>query len=78
MRSEPELRVPQQGRWTYRLDPSKYREFRKKARTLLEKQIREGEMLLEQFEEAAKESGQITVGLGWYQWSDRDPEEEDL
>ena len=78
MRSEPELRVPQQGRWTYRLDPRKYKEFRKRARTLLEKQIREGEMLLEEFEEAAKESGQITVGLGWYQWSDREPGKEDL
>ena len=26
----------------------------------------------------AKESGQITVGLGWYQWSDREPGKEDL
>jgi hypothetical protein len=73
MRSDPEVRVPQQGRWTYRLDPSRYKEFRKRARTLLDKQIREGEMLLEEFEEAAKETGQITVGIGWYQWGDRDP-----
>jgi hypothetical protein len=78
MKSDPEIRVPQQGRWTYRLDPKNYREFRRRARTLLEKQIKEGELLLEEFEEVAKESGQITVGIGWYQWSDREPEEEDV
>ena len=78
MRSDPDLRVPQQGRWTYRLDPANYKEFRKRARTLLEQQIREGEMLLEEFEETAKDSAQITVGIGWYQWTDRDPEEESL
>jgi len=77
MRAEPDTRVPQQGRWTYRLDPKKYREFRRKARQLLEKQIKEGESLLEEFEEPAKEMGQITVGLGWYQWGDLEPEEED-
>jgi hypothetical protein len=77
MRADPETRVPQQGRWTYRLDPERYKEFRKKARMLLEKQIKEGESLLEEFEEPAKDVGQITVGLGWYQWGDLEPEEED-
>jgi hypothetical protein len=77
MRAEPDTRVPQQGRWTYRLDPKKYREFRRRARLLLEKQIKEGESLLEEFEESAKEAGQITVGIGWYQWGDLEPEEED-
>jgi len=77
MRSDPETRVPQQGRWTYRLDPRNYKEFRKRARQLLDKQIKEGESLLEEFEEAAKEPGQITVGIGWYQWGDHEPEEED-
>jgi hypothetical protein len=77
MKAESETRVPQQGRWTYRLDPRNYREFRKKARQLLEKQIKEGESLLEEFEEAAKEPGQVTVGIGWYQWTDQEPEEED-
>jgi hypothetical protein len=77
MKSDPETRVPQQGRWTYRLDPRNYREFRRKARQLLDKQIKEGESLLEQFEEAAKEPGQVTVGIGWYQWTDHEPEEED-
>jgi hypothetical protein len=76
MRSEPEVRVPQQGRWTYRLDPKNYKKFRKRARILLEKQIREGELLLEEFEEAAKKSDQITVGIGWYQWTDQEPGEE--
>jgi hypothetical protein len=74
MRSEPEVRVPQQGRWTYRLDPKNYKEFRKRARTLLEKQIKEGELLLEEFEEPAKRSDQITVGIGWYQWTDQEPD----
>jgi len=78
MRSEPEVRVPQQGRWTYRLDPKNYKEFRRRARTLLEKQIREGELLLEEFEEAAKNSNQITVGIGWYQWTDLEPDDEKL
>jgi hypothetical protein len=77
MRSDPETRVPQQGRWTYRLDPRNYKEFRKRARQLLDKQIKEGESLLEEFEEAAKAPGQITVGIGWYQWGDHEPEEED-
>jgi hypothetical protein len=77
MRAEPDTRVPQQGRWTYRLDPRNYRQFRRKARQLLEKQIKEGESLLEEFEEPAKDVGQITVGLGWYQWGDLEPEEED-
>ena len=25
---------------------------------------------LEQFEEAQKQPGQLTVGIGWYQWGD--------
>jgi hypothetical protein len=77
MRADAETRVPQQGRWTYRLDPDRYKEFRMKARQLLDKQIKEGESLLEDFEEPAKVPGQITVGIGWYQWSDQEPEEED-
>lgn len=76
MNSEPDYRVPQQGRWTYRLSPNRYKEFRAKARALLEQQIKEGESLLEQFEEPKKEPGQLTVGIGWYQWSDHEPEEE--
>jgi len=77
MNSTPETRVPQQGRWTYRLDPDRYMEFRKRARQLLDKQIKEGESLLEEFEEPAKVPGQITVGIGWYQWGDHEPDEED-
>jgi hypothetical protein len=77
MNSSPETRFPQKGRWTYRLDPDRYKEFRKRARQLLDKQIKEGESLLEEFEEAAKQPGQITVGIGWYQWGDHEPEEED-
>ena len=77
MSSDPETRVPQQGRWTYRLAPDKYKEFRKKVRDLLRKQIKEGELLLEEFEEPTKQPGQITVGIGWYQWGDHEPEEED-
>jgi hypothetical protein len=76
MNSDPETRVPQQGRWTYRLDPDNYKKFRKRARQLLDKQIKEGESLLEEFEETAKEPGQITVGIGWYQWADHEPAEE--
>ena len=70
IQSEPEVRVPQQGRWTYRLDPKNYLEFRKRARALLEKQIKEGDELLEEFEEREKQVGQLTVGIGWYQWGD--------
>ena len=76
MKSDKENRVPQQGRWTYRLDPKNYNKFRKQARKLLDKQIKEGESLLEEFEEATKQAGQITVGIGWYQWGDHEPEEE--
>jgi hypothetical protein len=76
MNSSPELRVPQQGRWTYRLDPNNYKRFRQKIRRLLDKQIKEGESLLEEFEEATKQEGQLTVGIGWYQWGDHEPEEE--
>ena len=76
MNSDPELRVPQQGRWTYRLAPDKYREFRKQARKLLEKQISEGEQLLEDFESTSKEPGQLTVGFGWYQWGGHESDEE--
>jgi hypothetical protein len=77
MSSEPETRVPQQGRWTYRLNPEKYKEFRKEVRQLLAKQIKEGESLLEEFEESTKQPGQMTVGIGWYQWRDHESEEED-
>jgi hypothetical protein len=76
MQSGPATRVPQQGRWTYRCDPDRYKEFRLRARELLAKQIKEGESLLEEFEEAAKNPGQITVGFGWYQWGDHEPDEE--
>lgn len=76
MTSDPDLRVPQQGRWTYRLSPDRYREFREEARKLLEKQIGEGEALLEQFEESQKRPGQLTVGFGWYQWGGHDTDEE--
>ena len=74
MGTDPEHRVPQQGRWTYRLDPKNYKKFRTEVRQLLEKQIAEGDMLLEKFEEQKKQPGQITVGIGWYQWGDHEAE----
>ncbi len=77
MSSDPEVRVPQQGRWTYRLNKDRYKEFRSRVRELLGRQIKEGELLLEEFEEPTKKPGQITVGIGWYQWGDHEPEEED-
>ena len=77
MNTDSELRVPQQGRWTYRLPTDRYKEFRTRVRMLLDQQIKEGEALLEEFEEPKKEPGQLTVGIGWYQWSDHEPEEED-
>ena len=49
MESDINSRVPQQGRWTYRLSPDRYREFRNETRLLLQKQIKEGEALLENF-----------------------------
>jgi len=70
MNSIPQERVPQQGRWTYRLSPERYRDFRRDARNLLLDQIKEGEALLEKYEEAQKQPGQLTVGIGWYQWGD--------
>lgn len=76
MRVSVEFRVPQQGRWTYRLSPNQLDDFRSQARILLERQIKEGEALLEKFEEPKKQPGQITVGFGWYQWSDHEPTEE--
>ena len=76
MKSDVDSRVPQQGRWTYRLSPSRYGEFRKEARILLKKQISEGEALLEQFEDAQKKPGQLTVGIGWYQWGGDESDEE--
>ena len=78
MQADPEFRVPQQGRWTYRLSPERYKEFRARTRDLLEKQIKEGESLLEDFEESTKQDGQITVGIGWYQWGDHEPVEEEV
>jgi hypothetical protein len=77
MNTDLETRVPQQGRWTYRLAPERYKDFRKRVKQLLGKQIKEGESLLEEFEETAKKPGQITVGIGWYQWGDLKPEEEE-
>ena len=77
MNPDREFRVPQQGRWTYRLDPDRYKEFRGRARDLLEKQIKEGESLLEDFEETEKQPGQMNVGIGWYQWGDHEPVEEE-
>ena len=74
MNSEIDSRVPQQGRWTYRLSPKRYKEFRNEARLLLQQQIKEGEALLEKFEESQKQTGQLTVGIGWYQWGDHDSE----
>lgn len=76
MNAPADSRVPQQGRWTYRLAADKYSEFRNRARDLLDRQIKEGEELLEEFEEPKKQPGQLTVGIGWYQWSDHEPEEE--
>ena len=75
MNAIPEERVPQQGRWTYRLAPERYREFRKEARLLIRNQIKEGEDLLERFEEEKKQPGQLTVGIGWYQWGDHETQE---
>jgi len=71
---EKEMRVPQQGRWTYRLNPNNYKKFRTEVRELLERQISEGDALLEKFEEPHKTPGQVTVGIGWYQWGDHEPE----
>ena len=74
MGTDRDHRVPQQGRWTYRLDPKNYKKFRTEVRQLLEKQIAEGDLLLERFEEPKKQPGQITVGIGWYQWGDHEAE----
>jgi hypothetical protein len=74
MSTENKQRVPQQGRWTYRLSPENYKQFRNEVRDLLEKQIKEGDALLEKFEEPQKQPGQLTVGIGWYQWGDHDSE----
>ena len=76
MKSVEENRVPQQGRWTYRLNPKSYKEFRERVRVLLDQQIKEGESLLEEFEEPTKQPGQLTVGIGWYQWGDHESDEE--
>ena len=76
MNSDPEFRVPQQGRWTYRLAQEDYKAFRKEARELLQKQIKEGEVLLEKYEEIHKQPGQLTVGIGWYQWGGHESDEE--
>lgn len=76
MESDIDSRVPQQGRWTYRLSPKRYREFRKEARLLLQRQIKEGETLLESFEDPQKQPGQLTVGIGWYQWGGHQSDEE--
>ena len=76
MESEVDSRVPQQGRWTYRLPPKRYKEFRREARLLLQKQIKEGELLLENFEDSQKQPGQLTVGIGWYQWGGHNSDEE--
>jgi len=76
MESDVDSRVPQQGRWTYRLSPKRYKEFRKEARLLLQKQIKEGEALLENFEDPQKQPGQLTVGIGWYQWGGHKSDEE--
>ena len=76
MNSEIDSRVPQQGRWTYRLSPKRFKEFRNEARFLLQKQIKEGEALLEKFEDAQKKPGQLTVGIGWYQWGGHHSDEE--
>ena len=76
MQAEVDSRVPQQGRWTYRLSPSRYKEFRNEARLLLQKQIKEGEALLENFEDSQKQPGQLTVGIGWYQWGGHNSDEE--
>lgn len=75
MQTAKELRVPQQGRWTYRLAPENYLKFRMEARDLLEKQIKEGEQLLEKYEEVKKQPGQLTVGIGWYQWGGHETDE---
>lgn len=72
MGTDRDHRVPQQGRWTYRLDPKNYKQFRNEVRQLLEKQIAEGDALLEKFEEPKKQPGQLTVGIGWYQWGDHE------
>jgi len=74
MGTDTDQRVPQQGRWTYRLDPKNYKKFRTEVRNLLEKQIAEGDELLERFEEPQKQPGQLTVGIGWYQWGDHEAE----
>ena len=76
MKSPLEQRVPQQGRWTNRFPPERYKEFRKEARKLLEKHISEGETLLEGYEDVEKKPGQLTVGMGWYQWGGHDSDEE--
>ena len=76
MESDIDSRVPQQGRWTYRLPAKRYKEFRQEARLLLQKQIKEGETLLENFEDPQKQPGQLTVGIGWYQWGGLNSDEE--
>lgn len=77
MDAPEQYRIPQQGRWTYRLDPEQYDAFCVRARALLEKQIKEGEELLEEFEGSQKKPGQLTVGISWYQWGGHESNEGD-
>ncbi len=75
IQSDEEHKVPQQGRWTYRLNQEDYKKFRMEVRKLLQNQIKEGDALLEKFESTQKQPGQLTVGIGWYQWGDHKSEE---
>ena len=43
---------------------------------ILDGYIKEGEALLENFEETLKKPGQLTVGIGWYQWGGHNSDEE--
>ena len=50
------------------------KQFRTEVRQLLERQIKEGDALLEKFEDSQKQPGQLTVGIGWYQWKNHNSE----
>ena len=76
MEAHPNERLPQQGRWTYRFNPKRLDAFREEAKSLLNKHIREGETLLEKYEEPERKKNHITVGMGWYQFERQNKSEE--
>lgn len=64
--ADPEEKLFQRQKWTFRLDPSDREAFRQEMRAVLERYEREAEEAIEPWEQGRYDERLVTAGVGFY------------